>query len=139
MRDFTSSRPFIASDLIAVDARSSFVGRETLLENYGSLFTFLREGHPVACAGIVTLWPGVGEAWTVISEWARRHPIWLVSVLRHGLRDQIAERSFHRVQMHVEDDPKLLKWGRVLGFHQESTMKKYTSEGQTLHLLALLP
>lgn len=137
--DHIMLRAFKFPDLAKVDPNSSFIGKEDVLQSYNTIFTFTYEENPVACAGLVQLWPGVAEAWTVLGDWAKQHPIWFVKVLRHELQEQIKAMHLFRVQMHVEDDRKLLKWARIMGFHFEGTMKKYTKEGKTLHVLAMLP
>lgn len=132
-------REFQITDLAEVDPNSSLIGKEDMLQSYHSLFTFDYNDRPVACAGLVQLWPGVAEAWTVLGGWAKGHPIWLVKRLRAELRVQIGAMHLWRVQMHIEDTPELQRWAQVLGFHHEGTLVKYTKEGKTLHVMALLP
>ena len=131
-------RNFKASDLQSVDPDNPLVCRENL-ESYQSIFTVEHNGTPVVCAGLIPLWPGVAEAWTAPSGWAKEHPLWLVRLLKRFLPQEAKRLNLHRVQMHLKDDPARLKWGRTLGFQHEGTFQKFTSEGHTLHLLAYLP
>jgi hypothetical protein len=133
-----SMRPFRLEDIKVVAPESALRGREAMLVDYGTIFTFEKDGQPVACAGLVKMWPGVAEAWTVLSDVAKANPLWIVRQLRCAIREQAWVMQLHRVQMHVEDDPHLLHWGRCLGFRCEGTMEKYTSDQKTMHIMALM-
>lgn len=131
-------RDFQQGDLAKVDPNSSLIGKEDMLRSYNSLFTFEHEGNPIACAGLVQLWPGTAEAWTVLGASARANPIWFVKRLKKELHNQIVQLRLHRVQMHVEDTPELKHWAEVLGFHLEGTMERYTQDRKTLHVYGYL-
>lgn len=131
-------RPFEMDDLLHVCGTSPLHGQEVMLANKRTIFTFTYKGAPIACAGMVLLWPGVAEAWTTLSDWAKHHPIWLVKTLRRELKVQMINMELRRAQMHVEDTPELCRWARAMGFQYEGTLRKYTPDGKTLHVYALL-
>jgi hypothetical protein len=132
-------RDFRAEDIGAMGSSESIAGRECVLLPSNYAITYEWQGKPVASAGLIRLWPGVAEAWTILGAIAKSHPLWIVRVFREQIRSQAIVMKLHRVQMHVRDDAFLLKWGDVLGFTREGTLRRYTKDQQTMHILSWIP
>lgn len=86
----------------------------------------LIDGRPIAAGGIVPLWEGVGEAWSVLSSEALQvYPVLLMRSFRRYLDNRMKD-TFGRVQMHgsVENE-KMLSWARSLGFANCHLLRNY--------------
>lgn len=84
-------------------------------------------GHLIFSAGIVELWPGVGEAWLLASAQIEKHKVAVArSVKTHFA--QIADAyDLHRVQAHMKSDwPELSRWAAFLGMQHEGTIRQMT-------------
>ena len=44
------------------------------LQQPGWSYTLIENGHIICCAGIVDMWPGVGEAWFIVSGKIHKRP-----------------------------------------------------------------
>jgi RimJ/RimL family protein N-acetyltransferase len=77
--------------------------------------------------GLFPLWPGVAEAWTLLSEDVKQdHGYWLHKTVRGWLRDQANQYDFHRLQINVDaGDDRAIRWAKVLGFEHEGVMRQY--------------
>jgi hypothetical protein len=96
----------------------------------GRAYTIRDKGKIVGCAGVIDLWPGVGEAWSCLTDDARAKPFFLHRKTYRIIRDLIKSGTYHRVQSIVcctEDKP--VKWIERLGFVKESIMEKFGSDG----------
>jgi RimJ/RimL family protein N-acetyltransferase len=92
----------------------------------GVAFTAFRHNRAVAIIGVVNIWPGVGEMWSVFDEEARSIP---ATMLRAGKGfSDIAIRylQLHRLQITVRtDDNRAFRYAKAIGFETESVMRKY--------------
>lgn len=92
----------------------------------GVAFTAFRHNRAIAIMGIVNIWPGVGEMWSVFDEEARSIP---ATMLRAGTSfSDIAIRylQLHRLQITVRtDDNRAFRYAKAIGFETESVMRKY--------------
>jgi RimJ/RimL family protein N-acetyltransferase len=92
----------------------------------GVAFTAFRHNRAVAIIGVVNIWPGVGEMWSVFDEEARSIP---ATMLRAGKGfGDIAIRylQLHRLQITVRtDDNRAFRYAKAIGFETESVMRKY--------------
>jgi hypothetical protein len=90
----------------------------------------IQDGNQViGCAGIMELWPGVGEAWSMFTDEIRGHPFYLHSRTKKIMADMISSRNYHRVQATVlSTDPVAIKWIERLGFQKECNMKQFGSD-----------
>ena len=64
----------------------------------GDSFTVKEKGQIIACGGVVSLWPGVGEAWTILSDTIKASPFFLHRKTFKVLLGLIRDRKYHRVQ-----------------------------------------
>ncbi len=116
-------RAFQPADVLAVlnrDGRQ--VPDSALIEqaNLGPAFTFTVDDVPLACAGVVILWPGVGSAWTMISQPMLDYPLWLTRTVRRMLYQIIEQHDLHRVEtVALMDSVANQRWLEALGFVRE--------------------
>ena len=89
------------------------------------------DGEPIGAGGVHTMYPGVGEAWTLLSEQiVRDHPM---AISRFAIRwlDKLQEtRGFVRIHTICEDSEKHLGWLVVLGFVPEGLMRNAGIDGK---------
>lgn len=126
--------PFKATHLL------SFVNRDTDMLVYmrdatrkelaGPAYTGVYNDKVIGCAGVMLLWPGVGEAWVALDKDIEKHGLWMTRVIKHIFRDIIVGCRLHRVEAVVlADNDRNLKWIRTLGFGRENgTARQYTSD-----------
>jgi len=92
----------------------------------GTAFTVFRYNRPIAVVGIVFIWEGVGEMWSVLDNQAREIP---ATMLRVGISfSDIAMRylCLHRLQITVRtDDNRAIRYAQAIGFKTECVMQKY--------------
>jgi len=90
-------------------------------ETGGPAFTAMEGDIPIACGGIVIVWSGVGIAWTVISDAARKHGLLLTKAARRILDDVVRSHALRRIDaMVVDGDERNARWIQVLGFSPEN-------------------
>lgn len=89
-------------------------------------FTAFDGDDALGCAGVVELWPGVGQAWAVLSERALAQPLTLTRTAVREL-DRIARlRGFARIQATVADGHGAgARWLAFLGFEVEGLLVNY--------------
>jgi RimJ/RimL family protein N-acetyltransferase len=92
----------------------------------GVAFTAFRHNRPIAVIGVVNIWPGVGELWSIFDNQARDIP---ATMLKSAIRfSDIAIRylQLHRLQITVRtDDNRAFRYAKAIGFETESVMRKY--------------
>lgn len=104
-------------------------------EAFGLAYTAMDNGKPVACAGIVEVWPGRGYAWALLSEQAGR---WMVQISR-AVRRAIALSGLRRIEMAVDADFVAgRRWAVMLGFILETPepMRAYLPDGRDAYLFS---
>jgi hypothetical protein len=94
--------------------------------NSGPAVTAFVNNRPMAVFGIVYIWNGVGELWSIFDNEARERP---ATMLRTGISFcDIAIRylQLHRLQITVRtDDNRALRYAKAIGFKTECVMQKY--------------
>lgn len=92
----------------------------------GTAFTAFRYGRPIAIVGVVLIWNGVGEMWSLFDNQARDIPM---TMLRAAIDfSDIAMRylHLHRLQITVRtDDNRAKRYAEAIGFKTECVMQKY--------------
>ncbi|MBO6782241.1 MAG: hypothetical protein JJ899_03070 [Alphaproteobacteria bacterium] len=105
-----------------------------MLAARGMSFSALADGKIVGCAGVVELWPGVGQAWAVLSREALDEPITLTRAVLRELERIRRERSLHRVQATVADGHGAgARWLAFMGFEVEGLLINYGPGGRGDH------
>lgn len=91
----------------------------------------------LVCAGIVILWPSVGEAWSFCDVEVRRFSREIYVYISSSLNELIKQYNLHRIQAHA-----LTIWRSAyrflerLGFEREGIMKRYGINGEDYYLYA---
>lgn len=109
------------------------------LDGLGPAYTIIDGEEIIGCWGIVRLWGGVGEAWTVFSAAVARHPLWLHKTARRMIQDVMAGMGLDRLQVNVlAGSGRNCRWVERLGFHSEGTMERFGQNGEDYIRYALL-
>jgi hypothetical protein len=92
--------------------------------------TILIDGRVAFCGGVTKVWPGVGEAWLMSSDLARRNPLLLTKTARRFIASAMDALALHRVQCFVDtSDQRAVRWPPALGFQHEGTLRRYGFDG----------
>ena len=93
-------------------------------------FTAVAGDEVLGSGGIVELWPGVGQAWAVLSAGALAEPVTLTRTALRELSRISTERGFGRVQATVADGHGAgARWLAFLGFEVEGLLVNYGPGG----------
>ena len=105
----------------------------------GPAYTGFKNGKVLGIAGVIILWKGVGEAWTIISPEAKKYKISLHKVIKTNLDRIIKEHNLHRVQTYVKIDwHSSQKWMEMLGFECEAILEIFGPNKEDYYLFARL-
>lgn len=98
------------------------------------------DGEPVCCAGIVPLWPGVGEVWIVASPRVGEHAVSFVRHAKRGLLLGSRGLGLRRVQAAVRRGYATgYRFAKALGFELEGNMRAYGAQGEDFVRMAYFP
>ena len=148
---YTGIRPFRAEDMMTIindgtkEQGIKYYGAGTLeelaqqTEDDGLSITGIVNDDIVGCGGIRKIWDGVGEVWLMLSPKTALYPVKTYECIKNGLQKLIDENDFRRLQA----------WGRIgftkahtlfrhLGFRPEGIAKKYTPDGVSCILYAIV-
>lgn len=108
--------------------------RLVAMEKMPEAFTALHEGDPIACGGLIEIWPGRAEAWAFFDPKAGK-----CFTALHRIALRLLEIACHRrIEATVDlDFPAGHKWIKMLGFKKEAErLKSYTVDGRDSALYA---
>lgn len=94
----------------------------------GEAFALLSEGRVVACAGVVPMWEGRGDAWALIA--ADIGPKGMHEA-HYVVRKYLEKSALRRIE--AACDAAFLqahRWLYLLGFAYEGPLAKYTPDGR---------
>ena len=95
------------------------------------------DGQLVACGGLVSIWPGLAEAWIAVTPYAYRHSTFILRTARLYLDDRIVRFRLRRIEARVRADFFLARrFSKWLGFRFDASLHKYGPEGETFALLS---
>lgn len=101
------------------------------LEGAGQAYSAWAGPDLIACAGVVTFWPGRAQVWAMMS-W--RVPQYALAVHRHVKR-YIERHPVTRLECIIDPRfPVSGTWAERLGFRFESRMKQYGYHGQDMDM-----
>jgi len=136
-------RPFIASDLSAIDLQdgqaylSSFITPEqaAALEKTDWAYTGCEGDRVLGSCGVIPMWQGRGLAWAYLSKYAARQKF--IEVHR-TVRRFLDACYLQRIEMTVDCEfEQGHRWARMLGFTMEAEcMKAYRPDGGDCALYA---
>jgi len=96
--------------------------------------------QPLCIVGITPLWPGVGEAWMLVSRHAAGHGFGLVKGVRRELARAVERAGLRRVQLTVDEtDGEAVRFVLLLGAEFEGRMLEYGLNGSTYLMARLRP
>jgi len=101
------------------------------LQQKGWSYTLVENGHIICCAGIVNMWPGVGEAWFIASGKIHANVRPFIRFAKTDVMQKVVEENdLWRVQAVCKSDwPAAQKFAAFMGFEPEGVMRKYGPEG----------
>lgn len=106
----------------------------------GVAYTGFVDGEIAGCAGVLVQWPGMGEAWAILTDVGRAHPIFVHRVVSRTLREIIVHSRLRRVQADVVAAFAVgRRWVERLGFEFESAMPRYGPKGEDFVRYRILP
>lgn len=100
------------------------------LQQPGWSFTLIENGYIICCAGIVNMWPGVGEAWFLASSKIHEYPKPFIRFSKNAMQKVVNENDLWRVQAVCKADWRAaIRFAHFMGFQSEGIMRKYGPEG----------
>ncbi len=101
------------------------------LAHFGRTLTAVHEGRPVAIMGMIKLWDGVADTWSLIHPSSGVPARQLVRLVR-GTLDDFAELEGLRRCNAIAVSEAHIKWMRLLGYEHEFTMVHAAPDGRDL-------
>lgn len=88
----------------------------------------------VGCGGLIIFWPGVAEAWLMLSKkcnfMSNIERAKVVLLIRKKMEELIKEHKLWRIGAIIRPDfPQAIRLATVLGFKREGLLKKYAPDG----------
>ena len=91
-------------------------------------------------AGVARGWPGVGEAWAILTDAGRRKPIAVCRMVRDGLSLCARAGRFRRVHADVISTfARGCRWVEALGFKAECVLERYGPNGEDFIRYVMFP
>lgn len=111
-------------------ASVNLMERSRLYRQMGPCFTGFWNTVPVVCAGIIVLWPGLGEGWAYTSGWVWDHPVTFYRNFKRVMEHAAKEANLARLQVSVAENHFVSRlWLLRMGYQEEGLMRKYGPEG----------
>jgi len=99
----------------------------------GMAQTALLDGAPIACAGMIELWPNRACAWSYLSDTALKH----IRAIHRAVIAALKAARWRRIEMSVDVRHTAAKrWAWHLGFDVEGTARAYTPDGRDCEIWA---
>lgn len=98
----------------------------------GPCWTLWNGAVPIACAGMIILWPHVAESWALTSELVSKYPVCFHRAVKWGIEKTMNEHQLYRLQVCIPETHLVsCRWIQALGFEKESTMRNYGPDAGT--------
>ena len=97
----------------------------------GPAFTGLVDGKVAGFAGVILMWPGVGEGWILGSDLFAENKLWFIRNVKRFLGKIMNTHEMHRVQttvLHGHTD--LIRLVEFLGMKFEGRLRGYGPQGE---------
>jgi len=121
------------SKAISLEDRKHYINFQS---QSGPCITAFVYNIPVAVFGCVLLWRGVGEAWSLFAEEARRYPIAMTKGAKSFFDSCQISFNLHRLQITVKtSDKRAVGWAKTLGFESEGIMLKYSADQEDTFIM----
>lgn len=106
-------------------------GYGTFLKSSGPCFTAFAGMDVIGCAGIMPLWNGRAQVWSLFSDLIHHYP----KAIHRAVKQYVDGYDVARLECTVDPrSDRAVRWAKRLGFHYESTMPKYTPIGTTMDM-----
>lgn len=101
------------------------------LKQAGPCFSAFAGPTVIACAGVMTFWPGRAQVWSLLSNQLPCYG----GVIHRAVVRFLRGYDVARLECTVDPlHPQAVEWAKRLGFRYESTMPKYSPIGTTMDL-----
>jgi len=137
---------FVASDLDKIDPHPIYAGSISLLKSQGQAIQCLKNSYAVslymdgkveACLGLMMLWDGNADVWTLTSRKVQSHPVAFHRTVVRILDSYQKGLNLNRISAATPANFMVgCKWLETLGFKQEGKMINYGPDGQDWWLYA---
>lgn len=140
-------RPFQLDDMLKINLRQ--IDRETGTEatagvmgtmaasERGEALTILADDEILSIGGVVSLFPGTAELWSLASTAVDKFPISFHKANIRILDYWIKALKLRRLQCKVySEHVRSIEWLKRLGFQEEGLMRKYDTQGRDFYLYA---
>lgn len=98
----------------------------------------IRDGSPIAAAGITELWPGRATAWSVFGPSVTASEMVLIH-RRVKIELDAARKTYPRIEAQTPSDyAEGVRWLEMLGMQREGTMRKYGPDGRDYELFSVV-
>lgn len=105
----------------------------------GDAVTLMLDGKPIACFGVLRIWPGFGEAWLILGEKAKQHVKSVYRAIKASLTFIVLAGTYHRIQCTVlETFPAGNRLATHLGFTLEHPIREAGPNKENLNLYTIL-
>lgn len=97
----------------------------------GPAFSAFAGADVIACAGVVPLWEGRAQVWSLLSSDLARYSFGVHRAVKRFLD------GYHVRRLECTVDPRAeraVRWARRLGFVYEGTMAAYTPQGHDMDM-----
>lgn len=97
-----------------------------------------KDGEPIACIGVIEVWPGVWESWMFATDKFRIVGKGLTKFALRTIIPAAKSAGAHRLQCHsMEGHVVAHRWLEGLGAKREATHPGYGRGGETFHTYAM--
>jgi hypothetical protein len=97
----------------------------------GPAYTGLVNGEVAGFAGVILMWPGVGEGWILGSDLFASNKLWFVRNVKKYLEKIMNTHDLHRVQTTVmHGQTGLVRLVEFLGMQFEGRLRNYGPNGE---------
>lgn len=123
---------FFANGDAGVLATEGLISAEQIIEHWetyqsGPAFIGKDDGFVIAAAGVINLWPGVGEGWAVVLPRGNRRAV--ARRFREMFDLILIANNYHRIQASIQADFTAgIRFAEWLGFENEGVMRQFDSD-----------
>lgn len=103
----------------------------------GAQYAVMRDGVPVCVFGVVPLFPGVGQAWLIGTDEIGKSGVEVAHACQKVV-NTLLDCHMHRIQAFSAGFyTQAHRWLERIGFHRESTLRKFGKEGSDFYVFAV--
>jgi hypothetical protein len=96
----------------------------------GMAYTGFLGEEILMCGGIVLLWPGVGEGWSITTPLVTAHPVLFHFAMRRIMELLVRTMGLWRLEVAIQGDHYVSqRWIKRLGFEFEGFKQAYGPDG----------